>query len=67
MDLPLVVGGGGWGITIKSSTPTVHFGIQLQTSKGHLAFNTWGILLPAQRLHSTCDMPVCSTDFAYIN
>lgn len=64
MDLPLVEGGWGWG-TPKPSTPTVQ--IQLQTSKGHLAFNTGGTLPPAQRLHSTCDMPVCSTDFTHIN
>ena len=65
MDLPLVAGDGGWDVTIKPSTPTVHFRIQPQTSKGHLAFNIWGILPPAQRLHSTGDMPVCSTDFTY--
>ena len=78
MDIPLVEGGQGWG-TPKPSTPTVQ--IQLQTSKVHLAFiflsfyfiffhlafNTGSILPPAQRLHSTCDMPVCSMDFTYIN
>lgn len=73
MDLPLVVGAGGWDITIKPSTPTVHFRIQLQTSKGHLAFNTWGILPPQPRgfiplvtcqsvlqiLHTSTDFTLC--------